>query len=65
MYSIFKTIMTKIYIKKCVKCVKAETFKNSSYKFLKSNKLLIDVVREEKQQFLIKLQHEGIINHAE
>lgn len=40
-----------------------QTFRNATYKLLKSNKLLCDVIKEERQQTLIKNQHEGITNH--
>lgn len=40
-----------------------QTFKYSSYKLLKSNKILIDVTKEEEQKSLIKTQHEGLTNH--
>lgn len=40
-----------------------ETFKNSSYKLLKSNTVLQDVTRENSQQNFIKSQHEGLTNH--
>lgn len=39
------------------------TFKNSAFKLLKTNKLLIDINKEDRQLYLIKTQHEGITNH--
>lgn len=40
-----------------------QIFKNASYKLLKSNKLLYDITNEDRQQKLIKTQHEGVTNH--
>lgn len=40
-----------------------QIFKNSSFRLLKTNKILQDITRENSQQSLIKLQHEGITNH--